>query len=527
LSREHFIPLLSCCGPFEPGTVSLVGAGPGDPGLLTLKGAARLSQADAVLYDALVNERILSLARGGAELIAVGKRAGRKVTEQDQINQTMVALAKSGQRVVRLKGGDPYVFGRGGEEATILADAGVPFEVVCGVTAGVAAGAYAGVPLTHRSFASTAALVTGHEDPTKPESQIDYSALARMGTVVMYMGVQTLADHCRKLIEAGMDRQSPAIVVRWGTRADQHTVAGTLGNIAPQAKAEGIGPPAVAIIGRVAGLRDKLNWFERLPLFGQRVVITRPVAQAGELADRLTAMGAQVLAAPAIHIEPLHDYSAVDEALGKGDRYAWLVLTSVNGVNGLMARMEALGMDGRALAGVRLAAIGEGTARTIRARFLNVDCLPKTFTSRALAEAIVRCDSLAGKRVLLLRADIAGGELPQVLTEAGAVCDDLAIYRTVKPASLPEDVLNELGAGRADWITFTSSSTVVNFCDLAGAENLELVRSRVRIASIGPVTTGTLGEVGLTPTVEASPHTVAGLVEAIAAAAGRRDSSRA
>ena len=506
--------------------VSLVGAGPGDPGLISLKGAARLARADVVLYDSLVNSALLRLARRDAELILTGKRGGQPGTSQQQINQDLVTHALAGKRVVRLKGGDPYVFGRGGEEGCVLAEAGIRFEVVPGVTAAVAGAAYAGIPLTHRTLGSTLALATGHEDPSKPESQIDFDVLARMGTVVLYMGVRTLAESTRKLIEGGMHPDTPAAVIRWGTRPDQLCVTGTLADIVERVEQAGITAPAVTVIGQVVSLRNTLNWFETLPLFGQRIVITRPAEQASDLADRLAALGAEVLTAPAIEIKPLDDYAVIDEALRGIDGYAWLVLTSVNGVEALFARMDALGLDGRALAAVRLATIGRPTADALARRFLRADVVPETYTSAGLAAAMASDVSLAGKRVLLLRADIASRQLPQALSQAGASCDDLPVYQTAKPASLPDHVVADVRAERVDWITFTSTSTVNNFFNLLAAAACEQLPERVRLASIGPVTSEALRARRLEPHIEAAPHTVAGLVDAIVSATSARQSQR-
>ena len=504
-------------GPFQPGSVSLVGAGPGDLGLLAIKAAVRLAQADVVLYDSLVNPEILRFASPSAQRIQCGKRGGQPGANQDDINEQLVQHAKAGKRVVRLKGGDPYVFGRGGEEAIVLREHGIAFEVVCGVTSGLAAGCYAGIPLTHRGFGSTLAMLTGHEDSAKPETQIDYAALAKLGTIVMYMGVRTLSENCRRLVEAGMAADTPVAVIRWGSRPDQQTVIGTLADIADRVADAGLTAPAITIVGQVVTLRETLNWFERLPLFGQRVVITRPVEQAGSLADRLAALGAGVSVAPAIEIHPLADTTAVDDAIGHLGDYDWLVLTSVNGVRCMFDRMDALGLDGRSLAGVRLACIGQTTADALAQRFLHADCVPEQYTSESLAAAMTACHTLDGAGVLLLRADIAGKELPSVLTDAGAVCDDLPIYRTVEPATLPVDVVEQFEAGAVDWVTFTSTSTVTNLLRLLGDRACDLLRD-VKLASIGPVTTRTLTNAGLTPTVEAAPHTVPSLVEAMAAA---------
>ncbi|MBN1489426.1 MAG: uroporphyrinogen-III C-methyltransferase [Phycisphaerae bacterium] len=509
--------LAELAGPFEPGTVVLAGAGPGDPGLISLKAAARLSQCDTVLYDQLANPELLSLAPDDAERVYVGKAAGLHSVPQDQLNQRLVDLAHAGRRIVRLKGGDPFVFGRGGEEAEALAAAGVRFEIIPGITAAVAAPAYAGIPVTHRDWTSTFALVTGHEDPTKADSNIDFAALARIGTVAFYMGVRNLAANCEQLVANGLAPDTPAAVIRCGTSGDQRTLVATVSDIAARAAAEGITPPAMTIIGRVVGLRDRLNWFEALPLFGQTVVITRTRHQSSALASRLRAMGASVLEAPTIALAPPDNPTAVDAALKRIASYDWLVLTSVNGVDVLVDRMRALGLDARALGSLKLAAIGSATGQRLREHFLEPDVIPEQFVAESLAAEFTQRD-MDGKRVLMLRADIARPALRDALRGCGAMCDDVAAYATIAPEALPAAVLDRLEAGTVDWITFTSSSTFANFVTLLGAERLRtyVTRTRpVRLASIGPITSKTIRDAGFEPAVEAIEHTIPGLVQAM------------
>jgi len=503
-------------GPFRPGTVSLVGAGPGDPTLVSVRGAVRIGQADVIVYDRLASPTLLRLARDGAELIPVGKTPTKHPVPQEDIERILVEQADAGRRVVRLKGGDPFVFGRGGEECEALVAAEIEFEVVPGVTAAVAAPAYAGIPVTHRDWTSTFALVTGHEDPTKPESNVDFHALARIGTVAFYMGVKQLAANTAKLVEAGLDPDTPAALIRWGTRPDQQTLTGTVSTLAEQAEAAGVKPPAMAVIGQVVGLRDRLNWYERRPLFGRRIVVTRTRQQASELTGRLTALGADVIEAPTIRIEPPDHFDAVDRALRRVNEYDWLVLTSVNGVDAMVDRMRTCGLDGRALAGLRVAAIGSATAHRLREAFIEPEVVPETFTAEALAEGILKLGDVRGQRFLLLRADIARPTLRQALTQAGATCDDLAIYRTVPARELPPEVTSGLADGTIDCITFTSSSTFTNLITLLDEAGRTALRN-VRLASIGPITSQTIREHGFAPAIEATTYTIDGLIEAILA----------
>ena len=505
-------------GPFEPGTVVLAGAGPGDPGLITLRAAGCLARCDVVLYDHLVSPDLLEIAPPAARRLYVGKEAARHSISQERLNEKLIELARAGRRVVRLKGGDPFVFGRGGEEAEALAEARVPFEIVPGVTAAVAAPAYAGIPVTHRDWTATLALVTGHEDPAKPASNVDFGALARMGTIAFYMGVRNLAANCRALIEAGLAPDTPAVVIQNGTLPEQRVVVGTVADIVERAAAAGIAPPAVTLIGRVGRLREKLAWFERRPLHGQTVIVTRTRHQASALSCELRRLGAAVLEAPTIELAPPPDPAAVDAALRGIGAYDWLVLTSVNGVDAMVARMRGLGLDARSLGRVRIAAIGAATAGRLEAYFLRPEVVPQEFVAEALAGELARFD-LRGKRVLMLRADIARPALRDALGQLGAVCDDVALYRTVRPAALPPRVMERLDSGTVDWITFTSSSTFTNFLDLFGADRLRTLGPRVKLASIGPVTSQTIREAGFEPTVEATEHTIPGLVRAIRAAA--------
>jgi len=498
-----------------PGTVYLVGAGPGDPGLMTRRALDLIAEADAILYDRLVPPGALDGARPEAELRYVGKRPGEGSATQEEISDALIELARAGRSVVRLKGGDPFVFGRGGEEAQALADAGVPFEVVPGVTAGVAAPAYAGIPVTHRDDASAVAFVTGHEDPAKPESALDWAALAAFpGTLVLYMGVRRLDEIATALLDAGRPADQPVAVVARGTQPAQRTVTGTLGEIAAKAADAGLEPPAVTVIGEVARLRDQLAWFERRPLAGRSVVVTRARAQASGLAARLLALGADVIEAPAIRIEP-RESAELDQALEHVDRYALVCLTSPNGAALLAEGLMRRGRDARALAGAVVAAIGPGTAAELARFGIGADVIPE----RAVAEALV--ESLAavpvdGRPVLVARAAEARDVLPDALRERGAEVDVVAIYDTVRE-QLPEERLRAIAA--ADYVTFTSSSTVRSLMSSLGAGGLP---GDARVVSIGPVTSETAREHGLEVHVEAERHDIEGLVEAIVADAGAR-----
>jgi uroporphyrinogen III methyltransferase / synthase len=488
-------------------TVYLVGAGPGDPGLMTRRSLELIASADAILYDRLIPPGALDGARPDAELRYVGKQPGGHSMGQDEINALLVELGRSREVVVRLKGGDPFVFGRGGEEAQALADAGVAFEVVPGVTAGVAAPAYAGIPVTHRDDASAVAFVTGHEDPEKPESALDWPALAAFpGTLVLYMGVRNLAAIAQRLMESGRAASEPAAVVERGTLPGQRTVSGTLGDIAQRVSDAGLRAPAITLVGPVARLRDGLAWLERRPLFERTVVVTRARAQASGLAARLAALGAQVVEAPAIRIEP-RPPAEVDPVVRCIADFPFVILTSPNGASLLSQSLERSGLDARALAGATVAAIGPGTAAELRRSGIRADVVPPRSIAESLVEALAEVP-VTGKRVLVARAAEARDVLPEALVERGAEVEILPLYDTVaEPMTEP--------IGEADYVTFTSSSTVRFFLQNASIPN------GARIVSIGPVTSETARGLGLRVDVEAPQHDVDGLVDALLADAAR------
>jgi uroporphyrinogen III methyltransferase / synthase len=479
------------------GVVYLVGAGPGDPGLMTQRSLELIASADVILYDRLIPPGALDGARPEAELRYVGKEPGAPAMGQDEINALLVELGRAGRRVVRLKGGDPFVFGRGGEEAEALAAAGVAFEVVPGVTAGVAAPAYAGIPVTHRDMASAVAFVTGHEDPAKEESVIDWEALARFpGTLVFYMGVRNLPLISERLRAGGRDPREPAAVVARATLSGQQTVTAPLDEIAQCAAEAGLRPPAITVVGPVAGLHNTLAWLERRPLHGQVVAVTRARAQASGLAARLRDLGADVLETPAIRIE------ARSVLLARPESYDVICFTSPNGVR---VYFEALDRDARALAGVTVAAIGPGTAAELERHGIRPDVVPERFVAEGLLDAL---PEVRGKRVLVARAAKARDVLPDGLRERGASVHVVPLYDTVAEP-LSDDQRRALEEA-VTYVTFTSSSTVRFFLDGGGS-----MPDRARVASIGPVTSDTLREHGIEPHVEAAQHDIDGLVRAI------------
>jgi uroporphyrinogen III methyltransferase/synthase len=502
------------------GLVELVGAGPGDPGLLTRLGAEALARADAVVYDHLVHPRLLDLAPPGAERRLVGKRAGHCVLPQEEINALLVALAREGKHVVRLKGGDPYVFGRGGEEAEHLRAAGVPFRVVPGVTAGVGVTGYAGIPVTHREAASAVAFVTGHGDADAPGSRIDWAALARFpGTLVIYMGVSRLAGLCDALVRGGRPASEPAALVQWGTYPRQRVAAGTLGDLPARVAEAGLRPPALVVVGEVVARREPLAWFERLPLFGRRVVVTRPAGEAARAAADLEALGAEAIVAPTVEILPPEDFGPLDRALGGLDRYDWLVFTSANGVRHVLDRLLALGRDLRALGALKLAAIGPATADALARYHLRADLVPGSYRSEDLADALR--PHVAGRRILLARADRGRDVLREELGTIAQV-EQVAAYRNADAAGLPPEVLGRIAEGSVDWITLTSSAIAERLHALLPAEARErIARGGVRLASLSPVTSAAIARLGWPVAVEAEEFTWPGLVRALVAANGR------
>jgi uroporphyrinogen III methyltransferase/synthase len=496
------------------GVVYLVGAGPGDPELMTARSLALIADADAIFYDRLIPPGALDGAREGAELVYVGKQPGVPSVPQEKIGEGMIAAAKEGKSVVRLKGGDPFVFGRGGEEAEALCEGGVEFEVVPGVTAGVAATAYAGIPVTHRDDASAVAFVTGHEDPEKAESALDWDALARFpGTLVFYMGVKRLQENATALIAAGRDPQEPAAAIERGTWPGQRTVVATLGTIAATVTREGIKAPALIVVGAVAARREDLAWLERRPLHGRRVVVTRARAQASGLAATLRDLGAEVVELPAIRIEPRLDAPEVREAAAAIGIYELVCLTSPNGVRLLFEAMTAADLDSRALAGATVAAIGPGTARALAERGIVADVVPERFVAEALVEALADIE-VEKSRVLVARAAEARDVLPDALRERGAEVDVVSLYETVREEPGAEAIEAAQGA---DYVTFTSSSTVTNLTEALG----DRFPRDARIVSIGPVTSNAVRAAGLSVDVEAAQHDIDGLVQALLEDAAR------
>ena len=499
----------------RPGVAYLVGAGPGDPGLMTARALELIATADAILYDRLLPDGAIAGARADAELIYVGKAPGAVAMEQAEIERTMARLAGEGRSVVRLKGGDPFVFGRGGEEAETLAAAGIPFEVVPGVTAGIAAPAYAGIPVTHRDDASAVAFVTGHEDPEKEGSAIDWPALAAFpGTLVLYMGVKNLPLIAERLIEAGRDPAEPAAAVMRGTHPDQRTVVATTESL-PDAVAEaGLRAPAILLFGPVAARSEAIAWLERRPLHGRRVIVTRARAQASGLAARLRGLGADVVELPAIRIEPRIDTPEVAAMLDSLHSYALVCLTSPNGADLLLDAMAERGLDARALHNATVAAIGPGTARQLRARGVIADIVPPRSIAESLVESLREVE-VSERPVLVARAAEARDVLPEALAERGAQVDVVPLYETVTEGADPEAIER---ARSADYVTFTSSSTVRYFAEAVGDD----FPSRARIASIGPVTSATVRELGREVDVEAKRHDPDGLIEAVVADAESR-----
>jgi uroporphyrinogen III methyltransferase/synthase len=500
--------------PHSPPPVALVGAGPGHPEYLTLRAVECLRRADLVLYDRLVPPRMLEHAPPTAERVCIDSLHERHAQRIPHIHQAMIDAARRGLRVVRLKGGDPFVFGRGGEEAAALRAAGIPYEVVPGVTAALGAAACAGIPLTHRDFASGVALVAGHEQPGKGDAALDFAALARFpGTLVFYMGVVRLPFLVRSLIEHGKSRDTPGAAVRWATTPQQQTVEAPLGELPEAAAAAGLQAPAVVLIGPVVGLRRELAWFERQPLFGRHVVVTRPRHQAGELVRHLEELGARTSVLPAVEVRPPADWGDVDRAVAELGRYQWLVFTSANGVQFFLRRLLELGRDLRALGPLRLAAIGPATADALRMYHLEPDLVPDEYRSESLAAALR--EPVRGQRVLLARAD-RGRELLREELAAVAEVEQVAVYSQCDAAEWDAEIVEEIGAGRVDYVTLTSSNVARSLARSLDAAALEAIRSgRVRLVTISPVTSEGVRELGLPVAAEAREYTAAGVVAAL------------
>ncbi|MDL2313589.1 uroporphyrinogen-III C-methyltransferase [Desulfovibrio sp. OttesenSCG-928-C14] len=495
--------------------VYLIGAGPGDPGLFTLRGKEILGRADVVVYDYLANSAFLDFVRPDAEVIYAGKKGGDHTLSQEEINELIVKKARSGKMVARLKGGDPYLFGRGGEEAEELVDAGVDFEVVPGVTSGIASAAYAGIPLTHRSFASSVILATGHEGVGKSESALNWDALAKSGsTLVFYMGMKNLPEICSRLLAAGLPARTPAAVVRWGTTPRHESLVSTVKQLPADVDKQGFTAPALIIIGKVVKLREKLNWFEKRPLLGRNIVVTRAREQSSEIANLLAAYGANVIQFPTIEIKKLDDYSEVRKVLNYLGSYDWVAFTSANAVRFFWDQLYAIGKDSRALSSCKVAAIGPATAQALKSRGVRADFVPERF----VAESVVKGLSAIGvkdKRILIPRARAARDVLPEQLGAAGACVEVLPMYETVPSEARKDEVLELLEAGRLDCITFGSSSTVDNFMDLVAPALLK-EHQELRYACIGPITAKTLEKYGLVCDFQPTDYTIPALVEILA-----------
>jgi uroporphyrinogen III methyltransferase / synthase len=497
------------------GKVFLVGAGPGDPGLITVRGKQLIDSADAVVYDALANSALLppgARETGRPELYYVGKRGGSKDSvSQEEINALLIKLAREGKRIVRLKGGDPFVFGRGSEEAQALNDASVLFEVIPGVTAGIAAAAYAGIPVTHRTLSTSVTFVTGHEDPAKPDTQTNWSALAKAGgTIVLYMGVKTLSGISEALIKGGMPGEIPAAAIQWGTHPKQRTVVATLETIAARAEEQSITAPVITVIGWSVVLRDELNWFEQRPLFGKRIVVTRATQQAPVLSEKLRELGADAIEMPATQIARL-DPGPLRASIDKISGYNWLVFTSQNAVAIFWEQLLGRGKDSRALAGLKIAAVGPATAGALLEHGITVDVIPERFVAEGLLASMRDREDVAGSKVLYVTAEGARDALPAGLRELGAELTMVEAYRAIPDGAGAEKLARAIEAGKVDLATFTSASAVRGYIEAVG-EDLAL---RIPAASIGPQTSDALREAGIEVEAEAEESTIDGLVSAV------------
>lgn len=498
------------------GKVALVGAGPGDPGLLTLRGKALLSSADVVIYDYLANTQLLDFANETAERIYVGKKGGSRNSEhQEKINQLLITAAKAGKAVVRLKGGDPFIFGRGGEEIEALAAESIPFEVVPGVTSAIAVPAYAGIPLTHRKMASSVTIITGHEDPDKTQGHFDWEKLTTgTDTLVFLMAMGNLKTIIQKLILQGKAADTPTALIQWGTYPYQKTVTGTLSTIITVAEAEKIKPPVVMVVGEVVSLRNQLNWFETRPLFGKRILITRAKAQASTFTDQLSAFGAETIVFPTLEIVPPPDWTLLDAAIADIESYDVLIFTSVNGVSFFRKRLRALRKDLRLLKGIFICAIGPGTAEVIEEWDLRVDLIPSEFTAEGLLKMLI-ARGVKGKRFLIPRALEAREILPESLRELGGVVDVVPAYQALRPTYAPSDLEKIFGQRKIDLLTFASASTLRHFVEIVGKERMAGQLKESTLACIGPVTAAAATTLGLKVSIMPKDYTFPALTAAI------------
>ena len=499
------------------GKVYLIGAGPGDPGLITVKGLELVQKADVIIYDYLANERLLEQHRPDAELIYVGKQGGRHTLPQEEINALIVQKAAAGSVVARLKGGDPFIFGRGGEEAEACVDHGIPFEVVPGVTAATSVPTYAGIPLTHRDHTASVAFVTGHEDPTKSASNLHWKELATgIGTLVFFMGMKNIQNIVDNLVSNGRSADTPVAAVQWGTRTDQRVVTGSLRNIVQRVREARLGPPAIIVVGEVVALRDKLNWFESKPLFGKRVVVTRSRDQASVFAEQLIDRGAAVIELPSIDVVAPQSWDELDRAIGALETYHWIIFTSANAVKFFFQRLREQGGDVRSLKGVQICAVGPKTAEALDAYSIRADLVPEEFKAEGVLAALGGVQ-VKGKRFLIPRAKVARELIPEKLRTLGAEVTVATAYENIMPRSDVERVKKLFSEKKIAAVTFTSSSTVNNFVEMVGKSEYKSLMNGVAVACIGPVTARTAEEYGMTVHIMPKDYTIPALVEALAA----------
>ncbi|MTI82565.1 MAG: uroporphyrinogen-III C-methyltransferase [Firmicutes bacterium] len=497
------------------GKVYLIGAGPGDPDLITVKGLRCINNADTVVYDRLADPRLLKKCRRDAEMIYVGKGPDRHTLKQEEINQLLVDKAKEGKTIARLKGGDPFVFGRGGEEAEVLVENQIPFEIVPGITSAIAVPAYAGIPVTHRDYTSSVSIITGNEDPTKEDSNINWEHIGNgTGTLVFLMGMGNLDKIATKLIANGRPASTPVALIRWGTRPEQKTLTGTLENIAQKAQAAEFKNPAIILVGGVVNLREKLAWLEKKPLFGKRIIVTRAREQASVLSRKISELGGEPYEFPTIKIVPPDDFSPLDDAIKQISSYQWVIFTSVNGVKIFARRLHQLGGDIRDLKGVNLCAIGPKTRLLLENYGLRVDYVPVEFRAEAIVAGL-KNKLMPGDKVLLPRADIARKILPKSLKELGASVTEITTYKTVTEKNNTGELVELLKSVKVDMVTFTSSSTVRNFVSLLDTPDIKPLMTGVLVACIGPITARTAEEHGLQVSIQASEYTIEGLLKAI------------
>jgi len=497
------------------GKVYLIGAGPGDPGLITVKGLECVKKADVVIYDYLANERLLEHRRPDSELIYVGKQGGRHTLPQSEINALIITKAKEGKVVARLKGGDPFIFGRGGEEAEECFDNGILFEIVPGVTAAIAAPAYAGIPLTHREHTASVAFVTGHEDPDKPESAVHWDKIATgIGTIVFFMGMKNLQNISDNLVAHGRSADTPVAAIQWGTRTDQRVVVGTLKDIVGRVKEAKLGPPAIVVVGEVVSLRSKLNWYESRPLFGKRIVVTRSRGQASVFAEKLIDLGATPVEFPSIDVVPPASWAELDAALDAIETYQWIIFTSANAVQYFFSRLRGRDMDIRSLKGIRICAVGPKTAEALGAFSLNADLIPEEFKAEGVLTALGG-EQIRGQKFLIPRAKVARELIPDRLRELGAIVTVVTAYENVRPTNDVEKVKKLFHDRRIAAVTFTSSSTVANFVEMIGVSDLLPLLAGVAVACIGPVTAKTAEGFGLKVDVMPADYTIPALVDAL------------